>query len=458
MCRWYKADMSVRLAWAVTALLVVALAVRVGTVIATPHYVPRHDDRDYDRLACWVSTHGVPPDRGPPFPGPGSCAEPGRVGRLTAYRPPLWPLALGGTYAVADAFGLGRWTAGRVLQALIGTLVVALSGAVAARLWGVTAGLLTLALAAVFLPLVLDGATLISEPLFAALEIGAVLAALEQRRHPERVRWALAAGALVGLAALTRSNGVLLAIPLVVAIAARPRAVACFAAAAILVVAPWTIRNAEVLGAFVPVSTESGPTLLGTYNATARDPPGCVGCWILLSATLEEQGLARHLRSLPEVQRDRESRTRAVRFALHHPGYVATVVWENSLRLLELGGASRTRFTATTIDVPPGAAVVGAWELWLVLALAVVGVFRRVPHALLGLIAFLWLTTVLVQSETPRFRAEIDPFLLMLAALGLIAAREYGGVRGRQGRRGARAVRTRGPDHLSRQGAVRRAA
>ncbi len=98
---------------------------------------------------------------------------------------------------------------------------------------------------------------------------------------------------------------------------------------------------------------------------------------------------------------------------------MATVAWENSLRLLELGGAQRTRFTASTIDVPPGAAVVGAWELWVVVALAVVGVIRGVPRGILALLAFLWLTTVLVQSETPRFRAEIDPFLLMLAALAI---------------------------------------
>src|SRR3954454_9931700 len=65
---WYNAHVSVRLAWAVPALLFLALAVRLVAVVATPHYVPRHDDRDYDRLACWVSDHGVPPDRGPPFP------------------------------------------------------------------------------------------------------------------------------------------------------------------------------------------------------------------------------------------------------------------------------------------------------------------------------------------------------------------------------------------------------
>jgi 4-amino-4-deoxy-L-arabinose transferase-like glycosyltransferase len=412
----------------VPALLVLALVARIVAVIATPGYIPRHDDRDYDRLACWISDHEAPPARVPPIPDATSCAQPGRSGPLTAYRPPLWPMALGGAYAVADAFGLPRWTAGRVLQAVIGTIVVALTGAIAARLWGATVGLLAMALGAVFLPLVLDGATLISEPLYVAFELGAVLAVLEHRRRPGGVGWAVAAGALVGLAALTRSSGALLAVPLIVAIAARPRprrflGVAVFAAAVLLVVAPWTIRNAVVLGAFVPVSTEAGPTLLGTYNATARDPPGCIGCWILLSDTAGEMRLARRLRALTEVERDRESRALAARFAFRHPGYILQVAWENSLRLLELGGAQRARFTATTIDVPPGAAVVGAWQLWLVLALAALGAaagaLRRVPPGLLALVAFLWLTTALVQSETPRFRAAIDPFLLMLAALGL---------------------------------------
>jgi hypothetical protein len=404
-------------------LLVLALAVRLVAVTATPAYTPHHDDRDYDRLACFVSDHGFPPDRGPHFPGRGSCAEPGGPGDVTAYRPPLWPMVLGGTYAVAEALDVPRWTAGRVVLAVVGTLIVALSGAVAARLWGPAAGLLTLALAAVFLPLVLDGATLISEPLFVMFELAAVLAVLRYRsgRHSA---WAVAAGALVGLAALTRTSGALLAVPLVVAIVWRPGArrwgaAACFVAAAVLVVAPWTIRDAVVMDAFVPVSTETGPTLLGTYNAAARDRPGCTGCWILLSKTPGETELAHRLSRLAEVDRDRESRSLAVRFGRDHPGYVPQVAWENSVRLLELGGEARTRFAARTIDVPGDAAVAGAWELWLVLAVAAVGVVLRRPRPLLALLAFLWVSTVLVQSETPRFRAEIDPLLLMLAGLGL---------------------------------------
>jgi Dolichyl-phosphate-mannose-protein mannosyltransferase len=433
--------MTSRTGAAFLALLALALLVRVGAVVATPDYVPRHDDRDYDRLACWVAEHGLPPDRSPPFPrpAPAGCATHAPSGAPTAYRPPLWPLVLGAVYAGADATGIHRWTAGRLAQAAIGTAIVALIGLIAAELWGAAAGLVAAGLGALYLPLVLDGATLISEPLFVALELAAVWAALRLRTAPSRLRWAVAAGVLAGLAALTRSTALVVVLPLLAAMWAGRgwRAVGIFAAAAVLVVAPWTIRNAHVLGAFVPVSTETGSTLLGTYNPSARDDPGCTGCWILLSDFPRELPLARRLKRLDEVRKDRESRTLAIRFARRHPGYPFQVAWENSLRLLELGGAGRTRFAASTIDVPPGAAVVGAWELWIVLVAAVAGaataVRRRVPAWLAALPVLLWVATVFVQSETPRFRAPIDPFIVMLAAAGALAVRGRIGGRLRRG-------------------------
>ena len=71
--------------------------------------------------------------------------------------------------------------------------------------------------------------------------------------------------------------------------------------------------------------------------------------------------------------------------------------------------------------------MLGAWELWVVLAAALAGaltsVRRRVPAWLVALPILLWIATVLVQSETPRFRAPLDPFILLLAAAGLCALR-----------------------------------
>jgi 4-amino-4-deoxy-L-arabinose transferase-like glycosyltransferase len=424
---------SERLRRAVPALLILALLVRVLFVVATPNYVPHHDDRDYDRLACWVAEHGAYPDRSPAMPGRASCVTHASTGAPTAYRPPLWPVTLGATYAVADAVGVPRWTAGRLVQALFGTAVVALAGAIAAAVWGRATALVTLGLGAVCIPLVLDGTTLISEPLFVVLELAAALTVIRHRRHPNRLRWAIAAGVLVGLAALTRSTGTVLGLAILIGLwtgaGLRPLlALAAFAVTALLVITPWAVRNERVLGAFVPVSTEVGPTLLGTYNPAARADPGCTGCWILLSRTPGEIALARRLLRLTEVERDRESRSLAVDFMRHDPGYVAQVAWQNSLRLLELGGAGRTRFTAGSIDVSPGAAVIGAWQLWLLLVLGIAGAacgtLRRVPRWLRVFPAILWVATVLVQSETPRFRAPIDPFVVMLAAAAPFGLRE----------------------------------
>jgi 4-amino-4-deoxy-L-arabinose transferase-like glycosyltransferase len=413
-----------------------ALVLRVGAVVATPDYRPVHDDRDYDRYACWVSRHGMLPAVSPPFPSRRDCAPaPGqRAGHPTAYRPPLWPLTLGAAYAAAEPLPVGRWTAGRLLQAALGTVVVALTGALAAALCGSGAGLAALALAAVFLPLVLDGATLISEPLFVALELGAVLASLRQRGAPGRLRWAVAAGVLVGLAGLTRANGLVLALPLLALVWSvdprtgrrSPLAPVALAVAALAVTAPWTIRNAHVLHAFVPVSTQSGTTLLGTYNEVARRSRPCRGCWVLLERRARLKPIAAELHRLGEVERDRRARALALGFARRHPWYVAQVAWGNSVRLVELGGARRIRNAARSIDVSPRAATAGAWEFYAILAIAAIGALggalRRAPPALIALPVLLWITTVLVQSETPRFRAPLDPFILVLAGAGVTAA------------------------------------
>jgi hypothetical protein len=47
--------------------------------------------------------------------------------------------------------------------------------------------------------------------------------------------------------------------------------------------------------------------------------------------------------------------------------------------------------------------------------------WRRAPRWLVALPPIFWLFTVLVQSETPRFRAPLDPFVVIAAALGLAA-------------------------------------
>ena len=53
----------------------------------------------------------------------------------------------------------------------------------------------------VYIPLILVGASVMSEPLFALLLLGALAAAIQHRRSTHRWRWVVVAGVLAGLTA-----------------------------------------------------------------------------------------------------------------------------------------------------------------------------------------------------------------------------------------------------------------
>lgn len=402
-----------RSAWIFAAILALALLVRLATIAAEPDLALSADAADYDRHARSIAA-------GDGYPESGVVQN----GGPTAIRPPGFPAFL----AVAYKLSGDSVTAGRVAQALLGVLIVAVIVLIGRELFGRVEGLVAGALAAVFPPLVIDGMTLLSEPLFVALELGAVLAAL-RRRSDRRTRWLVLAGALTGGAILTRSTGVVLLLPLLLAVRSGPwrrfggyRAPALLAACAVLVVAPWTIRNAVEVHAFIPVSNQGGYTLAGTYNETSRARDGF---WIPANADPAIGRLIERNRDLNEIELGRKLRTAAREFALEHPGYVVTVAFHNTLRLFNLAGADYERQVAEG-DYGLGTkwAKLMTYGLWPFLVLASVGAFmpaaRRAPRWVWG-VPVLMLSTVVILA-TNRFRASIDPFILMLAALALASA------------------------------------
>jgi hypothetical protein len=121
---------------------------------------------------------------------------------------------------------------------------------------------------------------LMSEPLAAALLSGGVLAVL-WAWDGGAARWLLAGG-LFGALAMVRPEylGVAVLVALVIALrtlrsdwrSSLLRA-AVFLGAGLIVIAPWTIRNAGALDRFVPISTGGGQVLFaGTYLPSDGDP------------------------------------------------------------------------------------------------------------------------------------------------------------------------------------------
>jgi 4-amino-4-deoxy-L-arabinose transferase-like glycosyltransferase len=410
----------------------VALALRVGAIVADDGYRPANDAFEYDYYARAIADGGG-------YPRSGYLLQ----GGPTAIRGPGYPYLLGGVYAISGK----SITVGRLIGALLGVIAVLLIYLIGRRLWGVEVGLLAAALAAVFPPFVLLSRELLSESLFLPLELAAVLCALNFRRSGGKLRWAVAAGALCGLALLTRNTGLalLIGIPLGVLVVQprlRPGSVIAplvVVAVALLTIAPWTVRNTVQFGRLVPLTTSTGITAAGAYNPASRDAGETHGAW-------------RDPRIVPgfealfvtpgrnEADVDAVLQREARDFAWQHPGYAAEVFVWNLLRMFEIVGGSvvdragravtdRGIGSATPATERAGLALVALLALLGTLALVFSrrprGGRREQPTGLPRGPFFFWLIPAVIIVMTallnglPRDRLPADPFLLILAAIGM---------------------------------------
>ncbi len=405
--------------------MALALVVRLAVIVATPHFVPVTDASEYDRDAVTLVHNGSFPESVATFHG-----------GPTAYHPPLFPVALAGVYKLV---GTGsehtRWDAGRVLEALLGAVTVLLIGLIATRLWDPRVGLIAAGIAAVYPPLILIGSSLLSESLFIPLVLAAVLAAL-QYRDDRRLRFAALAGVLVGLSALTRGNGILLAIPIGFLVwtthpggrgrLTRPalKAPALALAAAVLMLVPWTVRNLHTFHRFVPIATETGYALEGTYNSTVQHDKRFPALWSAPFLPVIQIDKA-HPRSNEQEISDR-LQSMAWRYIRHHPASVLKTAYWNTLRMLGVSPGVE-RYLAPYEGYPRWLAGLSAYAFWPLLALAMLGfgarAARRVPWALWACPLLVYLVAALLEGTT-RYRSPADPFLIMLAALGAVAVND----------------------------------
>ncbi len=162
---------------------------------------------------------------------------------------------------------------------------------------------------------------------------------------------------------------------------------------------------------------------MGTYNAASAADHQVPYKWRLFTAIPADRAVVRELPRTSEVELDSRLTSQALNYIADHPVAPLAVAAHNTLRLLELEGSFAWRSSAAAIGLDGGTARIGVIGFWILLVLAV----RRVHGAARG--APLWcgwpvllaLSVVLVNVETPRFRAR-STLLVMLAACAVASA------------------------------------
>jgi 4-amino-4-deoxy-L-arabinose transferase-like glycosyltransferase len=380
-----------------------ALTQRFVGLDAPPDANANSDQIDYDILAHHMVT------------GQGYAVVPGTP---TASRTPGTSLTLAPVYAVfGRSFIAGRiWFC--VLSAMTCVLVAWLGTVCFNRAAGLIAGIgLALYPAHAYYAM-----HFVSETPFGfwmTLALIASVCAFKQRRGGVAMKWTTdaLAGACWAMAIYTRPQ-LLLAVPIagvlaVTAFAFRDREhlkrFAVQVAVLSLVLSPWVIRNAVVMGK-PTMSTITGYGLWGSHNDLTFSDPAHHGGWVKASVLID----ADHPLTGSEVQRNDQ----ATRYGIE-------AIRENASQMPALIVAKLWRLVTPIKDTdnrPVQIAFAGGWLI--VAPLLLLGLFlslKRSPATacmlMLPFLATIASTVVFYGSD--RFRDSLAPMLLLFAAVGL---------------------------------------
>jgi 4-amino-4-deoxy-L-arabinose transferase-like glycosyltransferase len=435
---------------ALVAILLLGLGLRLDE--AWDGRAPVYDAAAYAKIAASL-------DRGEGFTVGAGATQPS-----SNYSPGL-PLFVAGVYELSG--GVHERLA-RVVLAFLGTLSVLFAYLIAHRLRrsmhlsgyrgvnassgaiggddggadgagrdGVVAGLIAAAVVAGYPALLEYQGMLMSEPLAATLLSASVLAVLWAFDREGWVRW-LAPGTLLGATAMVRPEYLGVAILIALAVFARgarrewqpalARA-AILLAGAVLIVAPWSIRNAIALDRAVPISTGGGQVLFaGTYLPSDGDP--------------EEVGaevVARHpgLFAPTDAQRLRLEQILARLAAQRYPRLETDQalsrmgkeqLWDDvSEQPLEFAGFVAAKVGRIWSHGPRAVMREPAWEAlhWALVGLGLIGLcalaWRRRWEALLLATVFLGITALsALLVASPRRVLVMLPLVAALAGVGAV--------------------------------------
>lgn len=372
-------------------------------VLATPSHPLRGDEVFYDETArfwadgkLWWAT--VP--FGDPHP--------------TAWKPPLYPAFVGTLYAIVGESPLRV----ELVQALLAAVAVALTWALARRLFGPTVALAAAWVVALF-PLAFEYyGLLFPEALAVPLTLVALHLFLEREATARR---ALAVGLVIGLGLLVRPTSAFLfagVLAAFVVAAGRRRGGALTAVAvgaAALVVAPWTVRNYVEQDGLIPISVQDG-AVYGTFNPEAArerfawraflaDPPDVIA----------EGGPG-----TSEAELRSGMQSYALDYIRDNPTSVPKAFfWNGIVRFWDLRSPDAALAEVHFQGRSRAVRAIGLGMYWLMLPLAAVGLWRlrrrrTLAIPVLSLVAAASITFTVIGGT--RYRAPLEPLVVMLAA------------------------------------------
>jgi 4-amino-4-deoxy-L-arabinose transferase-like glycosyltransferase len=360
------------------------------------------------------------------------------VAVASASFPPLWPSVL----AVVNKVGADSERAYELTGAVVGTGTVVLTGLLGRRVLSPKAGLVAAALVAASPFLVAADGSLMSDSLFVLLITAAVLLAYAASDNPTPTRW-LVLGTVLGVAALARSDALVLGPLLIGVVAWRVRAASSVRritfgllaiAAMVVVLVPWTIRNINAFDDTVVLSNNSGSLLEGA-NCSATYAGEELGRWDVGCLRFVGQS------GLSEAESARKARDHGIRYARDHLSRLPLVASVRALRVWGLYDPIR-QSRAEAVESRHEAWQVLGWACSVVLLpFAVAGglLLRRRGQDLAPILAVIAGVTLLAVLSwgNQRFRLPAEPVVIVLAVAGLQAAAAALAGRRRSGERDA---------------------
>lgn len=337
----------------------------------------------------------------------------------TAEFPPLFP----GVLSVAVRLGIESVLGLKLVLTVFGSLTVVAVGILGRLVAGHAVGLVAAAFAAAYPMLFQAEAALMPETLYVLLATIGLIAAYRAMESGSLAWWAVT-GLVLGLATLARAEAALLAPLLTLGLLRRGvpwrrflAASGVLAAAAGLVVAPWTVRNALRLDHFVPVSNNLGGLVLGA-NCPRTYGGDYIGLWRFECYERVEGA------GLDETERARAYLDEGLDYARARPARAAAVA---GIRFLRIWGAwdpddqmKWETFEGRSLRWQ----TIGHRTYLGLVALALVGAASciRRRHNLwpLGAAIVLVSLTAVLSYGNQRFRIAAEPAIVVLAAAGAV--------------------------------------